>query len=419
MILSAHVTHKSADMSCLELIGKQGTESLLEDVSQIDGVRECVVLRTCNRVEMYTVSSNTEATRDGLERLISKYIPFDTSENLVQYLSGKDSIRHLFRVTSGLESLIVGEDQIQSQVKEAFQLAERNGYTGEILSEVFRKALSVGKKVRTETRLNKGAVSVGSAAVDLAERILGDLQGLNILVIGAGETATLIARHLVGKGPNTVFVSNRTYERAVKLAWQLGGKAIRFNGLWDYLPNMDIVLVATSSPHILLDRERMTTVMEKRGMEPLVIIDLSLPRNVDPDVASLEGVKLYDIDSLRGIATENMMQRIREIRAAERIVIEELELLNARLEELKVSDLISALHIKYRTIKEREVRKAINRLNGTDDGVRILQEFADSLMGKFLADPTTALKAASREGNEEVIQMAGHIFRLWGKENVS
>lgn len=406
-------------MSCLELIGKQGTESLLEDVSQIDGVRECVVLRTCNRVEMYTVSSNTEATRDGLERLISKYIPFDTSENLVQYLSGKDSIRHLFRVTSGLESLIVGEDQIQSQVKEAFQLAERNGYTGEILSEVFRKALSVGKKVRTETRLNKGAVSVGSAAVDLAERILGDLQGLNILVIGAGETATLIARHLVGKGPNTVFVSNRTYERAVKLAWQLGGKAIRFNGLWDYLPNMDIVLVATSSPHILLDRERMTTVMEKRGMEPLVIIDLSLPRNVDPDVASLEGVKLYDIDSLRGIATENMMQRIREIRAAERIVIEELELLNARLEELKVSDLISALHIKYRTIKEREVRKAINRLNGTDDGVRILQEFADSLMGKFLADPTTALKAASREGNEEVIRMAGHIFRLWGKENVS
>jgi len=406
-------------MSCLELIGKQGTERLLEDVSQIDGVRECVVLRTCNRVEMYTVSSNTEATRDGLERLISKYIPFDTSENLVQYLSGKDSIRHLFRVTSGLESLIVGEDQIQSQVKEAFQLAERNGYTGEILSEVFRKALSVGKKVRTETRLNKGAVSVGSAAVDLAERILGDLQGLNILVIGAGETATLIARHLVGKGPNTVFVSNRTYERAVKLAWQLGGKAIRFNGLWDYLPNMDIVLVATSSPHILLDRERVTTVMEKRGMEPLVIIDLSLPRNVDPGVASLEGVKLYDIDSLRGIATENMMQRIREIRAAERIVIEELELLNARLEELKVSDLISALHIKYRTIKEREVRKAINRLNGTDDGVRILQEFADSLMGKFLADPTTALKAASREGNEEVIRMAGHIFRLWGKENVS
>jgi len=406
-------------MSCLELIGKQGTESLLEDVSQIDGVRECVVLRTCNRVEMYTVSSNTEATRDGLERLISKYIPFDTSENLVQYLSGKDSIRHLFRVTSGLESLIVGEDQIQSQVKEAFQLAERNGYTGEIISEVFRKALSVGKKVRTETRLNKGAVSVGSAAVDLAERILGDLQGLNILVIGAGETATLIARHLVGKGPNTVFVSNRTYERAVKLAWQLGGKAIRFNGLWDYLPNMDIVLVATSSPHILLDRERVTTVMERRGMEPLVIIDLSLPRNVDPGVASLEGVKLYDIDSLRGIATENMMQRIREIRAAERIVIEELELLNARLEELKVSDLISALHIKYRTIKEREVRKAINRLNGTDDGVRILQEFADSLMGKFLADPTTALKAASREGNEEVIRMAGHIFRLWGKENVS
>lgn len=419
MILSAHITHKSTDMSCLELIGKQGTESLLKEVSKIEGVVECAVLRTCNRVEMYTVTRNMEKTRKGLELLVSKYIPFDTTENLVQYLSDKDSIKHLFRVTSGLESLIVGEDQIQSQVKEAFQLAERCGYAGEILSQVFRKALSVGKRVRTETRLNKGSVSVGSAAVDLAERILGNLRGLNILVIGAGETATLIARHLIGKGPNTVFVSNRTYERAVKLAWQLGGKAIRFDGLWEYLPGMDIVLVATSSPHILLDRERMKAIMRRRGEKPLVIIDLSLPRNVDPDVSQLPGVRLYDIDSLRGIAAENMMQRILEIKAAERIVNEELDLISTRLEELKISDLISALHIKYQTIKEREVKKAINRLNGTGDGARILKEFADSLVGKFLADPTAALKAASREGRIDVIQMAGQIFKIGGEENVS
>jgi len=420
MIISAQITHRSADMSCLELIGKEGTDTLLRELSLVEGVRECVVLRTCNRVELYAVTGDRRVTRDGMERLVSRYIPYDHSSNLVQYLTRRESICHLLRVAAGLESMIVGEDQIQSQVKRAFERAEGQGYCGPVLSQVFRKAISVGKKVRTETRLNKGAVSVGSAAVDLAESILGQLEGRNVLVVGAGETATLIARHLVGKDPNAVFVSNRTYDRAVELAFHLGGKAIRFNGLFDFLPEMDIVIMATSSPHVLLDRERVEQAIGKRDNEgKLVIIDVSFPRNVDTQVAEVDGVELYDIDGLKGIASENMMRRNREIQFADRIVLEELELLDTRLDEMRASDLISALHMKYNIIKEREIAKALNRFDGSEDHRKVLEEFASSLTSRFLADPTSSLKSASREEREEILELAKHLFKVKEERNVS
>lgn len=420
MIVSAHITHKSADMSCLELIGKVGTEILLQELSQVEGVNECVVLRTCNRVEMYAVSADRTASREGMERLISRYIPFDSLSNLVQFHTRRNSILHLLRVASGLESLIVGEDQIQSQVKRAYEIAEELGYCGPVLSQVFRKAISVGKKVRTETRLNKGTVSVGSAAVELAESILGTLRGRNILVVGAGETATLIARHLIGKGPNAVFVSNRTYERAVELAFHLGGRAIRFNGLFDFLPEMDILLVATSSPHMLLGRERVEQALSRRAIgKELVIIDISFPRNVEAEIDSLDGVRLYDIDGLRGVAKEHMVSRNIEIRNAELIVTQELELLEKRLDEMRASELISTLHLKYNNIKERELRRALNRMNGNGEHQKILDEFATSLTKRFLADPTASIKDASREEKEEMLDLARLLFKVKEEDNVS
>jgi glutamyl-tRNA reductase len=418
MIISAHITHRSADMSCLELIGKEGTETLLRELDQVESVRECVVLRTCNRVELYAVTVDRRATREGVERLISRYIPYDQSSNLVQYLTRRESIGHLLRVAAGLESMIVGEDQIQAQVKRAFERAEDLGYCGPILSQVFRKAISVGKKVRTETELGRGSVSVGSAAVDLAESILGDLEGRSVLVVGAGETATLIARHLQGKAPKAVFVSNRTYERAVELAFHLGGRAIRFNGLFDFLPEMDIVIMATSSPHVLLDRRRVEEAVSDK-VDELVIIDVSFPRNVELEVGNIEGVALYDMDGLRGVAEENMLRRMREIRSAEEIVSAELELLDRRLDEMRASNLISALHMKYNIIKEREVSRAINRMDGSEDHHRVLEEFASSLTSRFLADPTESLKRASREEREEMLELVKNLFKVKEESNVS
>jgi len=420
-ILSVHVTHKSADMSCLELIGKHNQKALLHRLRKTPGVKECAVLRTCNRVELYAVTDDSAATREGMEELVRKFIPFDHEENLVQFLVQMDSVRHLLRVSSGLESMIVGEDQIQSQVKKAFELAESEGCSGPILSLVFRKAISVGKKVRTETRVNKGSVSVGSAAVDLAESILGNLEGKTILVIGAGEMASLIAKHLIGKKPNTIFVSNRTYDRAVELAWYLGGKAIRLDSLYDYLHRCDIVLVATSSPHVILDRMQVEKALAKKGEGGrLVIIDVSFPRNVAEEVRSIRNVNMHDIDGLKGVAQENIMKRKREIHEAEKIIAEELSLLDRKLEEMGASEIIRAIRKKYEIIKEREARKAINRLNGgSDDTETVVTDFANALASRFLADPTEMLKWASREKREEILKAARELFKLEEEKNVS
>jgi glutamyl-tRNA reductase len=412
-ILSAHVTHKKVDVGKLELIGEQNIDYLLTTVRKLNGITECLVLKTCNRVEIYTVTKDWEASRKALEAFINGFIPFDTEENLVLFLSGKESIRHLLRVSSGLESMIIGEDQIQSQVKESFDYAERNGFTGPMLSLVFRKAISVGKKVRTETLVNKGCVSIGSAAVELAEEKLGSLNGKNVLVIGAGEMATLIAKHLVGKSPETVFVSNRTYARAVELAWVLNGKAVRFDALNEFLAQSDVVLCATSASHMILERRHVVKAMELRQDKRMLIIDVSFPRNVSMDVKEVPGVEVYDIDGLRSVSEANILKRRKEMQSAERIIFQELELLDRKLDEMEASKIVKELFRKYNRIKENEVRKAVARANGSEESLdRIMEDFGNALMGKFLAEPVETLKAASRDGEDRVFQTAKSIFNL-------
>lgn len=400
-------------MSQIEKLGEFDPKDMLLAMGRIEGVRECVVLKTCNRVEIYISSSSPEATRRGLENFINGQVPFGTSTDLVQYLTGPTSVRHLLRVSCGLESMILGEDQIQGQVREAFELAQSEGFVGPTLSVVFRKAISVGKKVRTETRVNKGCVSVGSAAVELAESKVGSLRGKNILVVGAGDMATLIAKHLAGKGPQAVFVSNRTYSRAVDLAFALNGKAVRFDSIIDFLGQADVVLVATAATHILLTKDRFEQAMAGREDRRLVVIDVSFPRNVEPQVAEVPGVELYDIDGLRGVAEVNIMQRKAEIKNAELIIADELESLDARIKEMRADELLSRLYFKFNSLKDREMRKAANRLAaGTEPPASVLADFANSLTKKFLADPTEVLKEASRTGDVEMLEIVGELFKV-------
>jgi len=415
-IISAHITHKQARMADIEKMAILDPLNLISIGKALPGIRECVALRTCNRVELYLVTNDPATSRKALEDKVNGLIPFDVQENLVQYLAGKDSVKHILRVASGLESMILGEDQIQCQVKEAFDQAEKVGSVGPVLSVVFRKAIAVGKKVRTETRVNKGCVSVGSAAVELAERELGSLEGKNILVIGAGEMATLIAKHLVGKGPRAVFVSNRTYTRAVELAWVLNGKAVRFDSLIEFLSRADVVLCATSATHMILTKTHLERAMAFREEgNRMLIIDVSFPRNVEPDVSKVEGVELHDIDGLRGIAEENILRRKAEIRSAELIIAQELESLERHIDEMKADELLGRLYIKVNEMKEREVRKALNRLAaGKDPAEAVVADLANAMTNRFLADPTDALKSASRDGDLDMFEIAQALFKLEG-----
>jgi len=415
-ILSAHITHKQARMADIEKLGELDPSRLMNAGISLPGAHECIALKTCNRVEIYLATEDISATRKGLENLINGLVPFDIDQNLVQYLTGKDSVRHILRVASGLESMIIGEDQIQSQVKEAFERAEHEGTVGPMLSIVFRKAISVGKKVRTKTGVNKGCVSIGTAAVELAEEKLGTLTGKNILVVGAGEMATLIAKHLVGKGPKAVFVSNRTYSRAVELAWVLNGKAVRFDSFVEFISQADVVLVATSATHMILTKDHVEKALVARNQRSkIMIIDVSFPRNVEAEVAELPGVELYDIDGLKGKAEENLLKRRAEIRNAEKIITAELDSLGSHIKEMRADELLGRLYNKYAEMKEREVHKALNRLSsGKEPAEVVLQDFADVMTRKFLADPTEVLKDACREGDEEILEIVQGIFRLDG-----
>jgi glutamyl-tRNA reductase len=411
-LVSAHITHKEASMQDLGRLGQLDATQLMRELRSAPGVEECVVLKTCNRVEFYVVAKDREAMREGLETFVASLLPYECQGSLVRYMAGRDTLHHVLRVACGLESMIVGEDQVQSQVKEALELSCREGTCGPLLAEVFRKALNTGKRVRTETRVNKGNVSIGSAAVDLAESKLGELRGKTVLVVGAGQMATLIAKHLAGKRPEAVFVSNRTYARAVELAWSLDGKAVRFEQLPDFLVKADVVLCATSAMHIVLGMKEIAPAMERRSGRRMFIIDVSFPRNVAEEVRTIPGVELCDLSALNDVASENLERRRMEVFNAERVVKEELELLSRRLEEMRAAELLRLVHTKYRCIKDREVGKALGRLRAGEGAEEVLEDLASSLMGKFLADPTAAVKSASRQGDRGLLRSTRELFGL-------
>ena len=247
MIVSLHATHESADgTECLNDIVPKLGEEIEAMVSRVPEIREFVIINTCNRFEIYTATDNNAEVRNAFAQMIKKLFPYDTRK-ITYVLEDSASIGHLFRVVCGLDSLIVGENEIQHQVKVSYAKARENGSVGRILSHFFNRALSVGKRVRSETALNKGAVSVGSAAVELATQKLGTLNNKNITILGAGDTATVIAKNLLGKSPNAVFVSNRTFERARELASVLGGVAVPMSHRIEAMENSDLVLVATSA----------------------------------------------------------------------------------------------------------------------------------------------------------------------------
>ncbi|OPX61448.1 MAG: Glutamyl-tRNA reductase [Methanomassiliicoccales archaeon PtaB.Bin134] len=411
-LLSAHITHKDSCIQDLGRLGQMDAAAILQEMRDRPGVEECAVLKTCNRVEFYLVSREREAAREGLEGLVASLLPYEAQGSLVRYMAGKETLHHLLRVASGLESMIVGEDQIQSQVKEAFELSCREGCCGPLMGEVFRKALNTGKRVRTETRVNKGNVSIGSAAVDLAESRMGDLKGKTVLVVGAGQMASLIAKHLAGKGPEAVFVSNRTYARAVELAWSLDGKAVRFEHLHDYLVKADVVLCATSATHNILGLKEISPAMERRSGRGMFIIDVSFPRNVDQAVRSIPGVQLCDLSALNEVARENLERRRMEVFNAERVVKDELDLLSRRLDEMRAAEILRLVYIKYEGMKAREVGKALNRLKAGESAEEVLEALASSLMSRFLADPTAAVKIASRQGDGGLLRSTKEIFAL-------
>ncbi len=411
-VASAHVTHRWVDIDRLELVTAKEAKSVLASVRALPGVREAAILKTCNRVEVYAAVDGAGGARS-LETLTASFLPHEL-EGSVRFLEGRETVRHLFCVAGGLDSMIVGEDQILGQVKEAVAFARQEGAIGPTLDRVFRKAIAVGKRVRTETRVNEGSVSIGSAAVDLAGRLLGDLTGKVVLILGAGETATLVAKALARWKLKAIFVANRSRERAEELARELHGIAISFEEMPKYVPASDVIIGATGAPHVVLSKDELAQMVAKaHRVDPLLIIDISNPRSIDERVGEIRGVELRNLDGLREIARENLERRKDEVSTAERIVDVELAAFLGKAVEAPAEALAKRLYTKMRGLRDEELAEFLSKAGDLPverrDSVRAM---LDSFANRILAEPAEALKRAAREGDAATLRTAAKLFGI-------
>ena len=409
MIVSLHVTHSSAGGT----EGLNDVVSILETkvpdyLSDMELVTEYVIVRTCNRFEAYMATQDNRSVVFFMEELVRSLVP---SSNISYILEDKESIKHLFRVVCGLDSLIVGEDQIQHQVRECYMKSKEEGHVNGMLSRLFDKALIVGKRVRSETELNKGAVSVGSASVELAESKIGDLNGKAITILGAGDMASVIAKNLIGKNIGTVFVSNRTYSRAMELADELGGDAVSMDRMQDAIAASDLVLVATGAPHTVLHKPTIVSAMALRPERRLLVIDVSIPHNVDKDITEVANVDLDNMDSLESIAQQNVQRRMKEISSAEKIISQELEKLDAEKREETANEIIRLISIKLAGIRDKELETAKSH-SGSTDVETLLDDMSRALVNKITADLYVNLRRASREGDLSSCNTLAQMFGL-------
>jgi glutamyl-tRNA reductase len=401
-LLALGVSHKTAPLDLRERLSltEGRAVSALAELTAAAGIHEAAAISTCNRTELYLIVSDpveAESTALGVLTRQAEIRPTELLGHLYSLRAG-EAARHLLRVTAGLDSMIVGEAEIQGQVKRAYELALVEGATGPILNRLFRGALTAGGRAREETGISEKGVSIPSVAVDLARRALGDLSNRRVLVVGAGETAELVARALVNRGVATVFVANRHYDRAIGLAQQFGGSAVRFEELPEELQSADIVLSATNSPHHIVERDDLEQVMEARGGRPLLAIDLAVPRDIDPDCREIEGVSVHDVDDVQQIVERNASGREAEARSAERIIDAELDRFEHWLASLEVVPTIAALRGRGDEIVRRVMAENEGRWEELTEADRErLETMAKAIVSRLLHEPTLRIRRSAGE----------------------
>src|SRR5881227_2875073 len=412
------VNHKTAPVEVRERLAvpewrlEEATRRLL----QYPGVAECVVFSTCNRVE-FAVASESGADLHGF---IRDYLLTDVSalrEHLYEH-SGDDVVRHVFRVAASLDSMIIGESQILGQVKHSYAIGKAVGSVHSNLDAVLSRAFSVAKRVRTETAIGSSVVSVASVAVELARKIFGSLHGRTVYVVGAGKMSELAARHLRSHGAETIFVSNRTHERAQQMAESVGGSAIHFERLYETADRADIVVTSTGAPHAIFRREHGELFLSRRKNRPMFFIDIAVPRDVAPEMNDLDGIFVYDIDDLQQAVSSHVADRKRAAEHAEAIVQSEVERFQARVQTLDVVPTIVSLHDHLETIRQAEIDRVRSRLGPlSPEQEMAVETLTRGIVNKIMHTPISTLKTAAREPEATtVIDVVRRLFNLEEKK---
>ena len=414
-ILVVGLNHKTADVDIRERLTFNGQklEEGLRRIKTLPDVKEAVILSTCNRVEIYTVVSSAAAAHESIKNFISEFHGIDRSalETTLYAYEGINAVRHIFRVAASLDSMIVGEPQILGQIKDAFEFSLRKKATGILLNKLMKKTISVAKRIRTETKIAENAVSISFAAVELAKKIFTDLSSKSFMLLGAGDMAELAARHLANSGVRDVIVANRTYETGCELAKEFNGRAVRFEDFMHEMVHTDIVICSTGASKYVLMKEQMQKVMKERRQKPVFIIDISVPRNIDPEINNIDNVYLYDVDDLQGVVDTNVQGRQKEAENAEVIIAEEIETFQKRLISLDSVPTIVALRERADAVKKEEIEKLLNKLPALGEKERDAVEYmASAIINKLIHPPTTALK----EDSEDRDILIAAIRKLYG-----
>ena len=417
-IVIVGLSHKTAPVEIREKLAFAPTamERPLRQMLELATITEGLIVSTCNRVELCAITKEPDAAIAELRRFLAEYheiSPEEINENLFDY-QGEEAIRHLFRVSSSLDSMVLGEPQILGQIKTAYGYAAEFKTAGLILNRFLHKAFSVAKRVRTETAIASNAVSVSFAAVELARKIFDRLDNKGVMIIGAGEMCELAARHFVSNGISKVLVTNRTFERAEKLAAEFNGKAVPFDSFVDHLAEVDIVMTSTGAPNFILGKRQMEEVLKRRKNRPMFLIDIAVPRDIDPKVNDISNTYLYDVDDLQGVVQANLKERQKEAGKAEAIVEQEIGQFHQWLGNLEVKPTVIALRRKLEEIRQQELEKTFGNLKDlTGKQRKSIEAMAGAIINKILHKPTAILKNSQNDtSGEDYVDAVRTLFDL-------
>ncbi len=415
-ILVVGLNHKTAPIEVREKVAFDGPklDEAIEALKDSVEVRENIILSTCNRVEIYAGVKGIDSGIENIKDFISRFhdVPRDLLDTSLYIHKGPDAVRHMYRVAASLDSMVVGEPQILGQLKDAYDAALKNKSTGVFLNKLMRKSVSVAKRVRTETKIAENAVSISFAAVELARKIFDDLSTKSCMLIGAGEMAELAARHLMNNGVKDVYVTNRTTARAEELAREFHGKVVLFDNFLHELHYTDIVICSTGAPHYILLKDHVRRIMKDRKQRPVFIIDISVPRNIDPEINDLDNVYLYDVDNLQGIIETNIQERAKEAEKAERIVDDEIGSFLKWADSLAATPTIVALRNMAEEIRKTELEKVLQKSGPVEEKtIKLIEQLSTAITNKLIHPPTAALKSEEDE-REQMLDIVQKLFKL-------
>jgi glutamyl-tRNA reductase len=408
-IINARVTFRNSPIHILEQFTIKDIDAAYKKFKKDSGLDECVIIQTCNRIELFGKSKNTETEKIKKTWASLTGLGEESFNDNVEFVENQEALHHLLKLTSGLDSMVLGEEQILGQIKKAITLARETKASGQHLNTLFDKAIRMGTRIRNTSGIGKGGISVGSMAVKLAEENIDELKTKKVLLIGTGEVSTLVAKSLQRRG-YAFNVTSRTIGRSQTFCETMGGEPVKFEGVLEGFENYDVIFVATTAPYFLVTHESISKAMSDKN-NGMMILDLSNPRTVDEKVATVGGVKLMNLDQIAEMVEKNMNARINKVKTVENIINEEVSVLEASMKRLDAEPLVKDVFKNIESLREKELQKALQMLNETDEKkIKIIEELTKAVVESIVSTPMNNIRKASEQGKPDIVELASKLF---------